>query len=80
MGGSSSVPLPEPDALCPKQRAACANDLAGVVKLLKRKGPKAKIAVLCGAGISVSAGIPDFRCGVAGMGDRREALQCGTMQ
>ena len=41
-------------------------DLKGIASLI-REGKAKKIVVMCGAGISVSAGIPDFRSPVTGL-------------
>lgn len=44
----------------PKKPLLDSFDIAGVVKYIKEKNVK-RIMVMCGAGISVAAGIPDFR-------------------
>ena len=62
MGATVSVAEPEDIPL--EQRRACLPgdrpSLEGIVQLLK-SGKATRVACLCGAGISVSAGIPDFR-------------------
>lgn len=51
----------QPSQQCPRPAQALGSlDLAGVAELIK-SGRSRKIVVMAGAGISVAAGIPDFR-------------------
>jgi NAD-dependent SIR2 family protein deacetylase len=75
----SGVSVPEPEEIPQEQRSSClpglkAPDLNGVIELL-RSGKIHKIACLCGAGISVSAGIPDFRTPGTGLYSQLEKYE-----
>ena len=71
MGGGISVT--QPKDLPASERTAClpgeGATLEGVIELL-RSGRARQIVCLCGAGISVSAGIPDFRTPGTGLYDQ----------
>ena len=58
MGASNSLPEPEDIPLADRQACLQSVDLDGVVAALAEAE---RVVCLCGAGISVSAGIPDFR-------------------
>merc|ERR1719502_1194025 len=67
MGTTFSVTEPEDIPL--EQRRACLPggvNVDGIVQLIK-DGKVKRVACLCGAGISVSAGIPDFRSPQTGL-------------
>lgn len=79
MGASLVVTVPEPSEIPEKDRKSCmiSIDLPGVIRLIQ--GGKAKrIACLCGAGISVSAGIPDFRSPGTGLYSRLQEYDLPT--
>ena len=62
MGTTLSVPEPSDLPLAAREAVlgGRSRSLEGVAQLIKQ-GRARKIVCLCGAGISVSAGIPDFR-------------------
>lgn len=65
----NQITVPEPHTLSAEARAAVLNDkpsLSALIKLLQ-SGRAQKILVVCGAGISVAAGIPDFRSPGSGL-------------
>jgi hypothetical protein len=72
MGGEQSKPTPPPEDLPLEQRLACLKsvDLDGIIELLSRAK---RVVCLCGAGISVSAGIPDFRTPGTGLYSQLES-------
>ena len=53
----------------PRPPLLSSSDLAGVARLIS-EGKATRIIVMCGAGISVSAGIPDFRSPKTGLYNR----------
>ena len=55
------------------------DDLAGVAKFFKERKPS-KIVVMCGAGISVAAGIPDFRTPGTGLYDNLQHFDLPSPQ
>ena len=71
MGAAISVT--QPSELPASERSAClpgeGATLEGVIELL-RSGKARQVVCLCGAGISVSAGIPDFRTPGTGLYDQ----------
>ena len=72
MGGDASKPCPLPADIPLQQREACLKtvDVKGVEELLLRA---TKVVTMCGAGISVAAGIPDFRTPGTGLYSQLES-------
>lgn len=79
MGAGLTVQIPEPEDIPLSVRTKClpSLDLDGVVQLLKQ-GKVKKVVCLCGAGISVSAGIPDFRSPGTGLYSQLEKYDLPT--
>ena len=73
------VPPPSPRPAQAKQPLLPSFDLAGVAALIAG-GRARRIMLMCGAGISVSAGIPDFRTPGTGLYSRLQEyrlVRCG---
>merc|ERR1719217_691805 len=75
MGAPLSVPEPESIPLADRQACLPSLDVAGVADVLQRA---TKVVCMCGAGISVSAGIPDFRTPGTGLYSQLEKYNLPT--
>ena len=73
----AALAVPEPDELPLADRQACLRsvDLDGMVAALAQAK---RVVCLCGAGISVAAGIPDFRSPGTGLYSQLEKYQLPT--
>jgi NAD-dependent deacetylase sirtuin 2 len=61
----------------PQERLLSSFDINGVARYIKEKGCR-RIVVMCGAGISTSAGIPDFRTPGTGLYSNLERFELPT--